>query len=194
MTLVEIAVHTSTEQRRASITLPAVEQPSPEPSPTHLPGLNEIEQQSWQHFTDAATHLYGALNRQLMDAHNLTLLDVMLLRLLANSRKGSARMGDLAQALAVIPSRVSQQARRLESRGLVARNKSPADRRVVIASITREGRARLKLALKTYAKGVRNFYLNPLSRQQMAALGDGCRRVDAALREPRRSEKKPKRS
>jgi DNA-binding MarR family transcriptional regulator len=146
-----------------------------------LPGLDDAEQKCWQQFTETATHLYAALNRELLDAHGLTLLDAMLLRLLANSRKGSARMGELAQELAVSPSRVSEQARRLESQGFVCRNRSPDDRRVVIASITRVGRAKLRPVLRTYGTGVRALYLNPLSRQQMTALGDSCRRIIEAL-------------
>jgi DNA-binding MarR family transcriptional regulator len=163
--------------------LPAAHSAGSEPHHIRLPGLDEFEQRCWQHFTDAAAFLYAAERRQLLDVHGLTLLDVMLLRLLANSRKGSARMGELAQALALIPSRVSQQIRRLEAHGLVRRSKSSDDRRVVIASITIEGQAKLKPVLRTYARGVRALYLSPLTRQQMTALGDSSRRIDSALRD-----------
>jgi DNA-binding MarR family transcriptional regulator len=90
-------------------------------------------------------------------------------------------MGELAQALSVIPSRVSEQVRRLESQGLVSRGKGADDRRVVVASITNKGRVQLKPVLRTYAGWVRELYLNPLSRPQMTALGDTCRRIDDDL-------------
>lgn len=147
-----------------------------------LPGLDELELHCWQEFTETATRLYAALNRQLADAHGLSLLDVKLLRVLANSPKGCARMGELADALAVTRSRVSQQMYRLEAQGLARRSRSADDRRVVIASITREGGLRLKPALRTYARAVRAHYLNPLTRRQMTALGDSCRRIESALR------------
>jgi DNA-binding MarR family transcriptional regulator len=153
-----------------------------------LPGLNEAELLSWQEFTEASTRLYAALNSELVNTFGLTLLDVMLLRLVANADKGSARMGGLAHALAVSPSRVSQRAQRLESEGLLRRNKSPDDRRVVMATITPHGRTVLKPALTTYAKGVRSLYLNRLSRREMAALGDSCRRVGDPLGEPQPPE------
>ena len=162
----------------------AAHSPSPEPPGVCLPGADDVERRCWQQFTEATTHLYAALNSELIDAHGLTLLDVMLLRLIVNSHKESARMGELAQALAISPSRVSQQAQRLESQGLLSRSKSPQDRRVVIASITAQGRVVLRPALKTYARGVRRLYLSPLSRQQMTAVGDSSRRVDDALKEP----------
>ncbi|WP_369803635.1 MarR family winged helix-turn-helix transcriptional regulator [Mycobacterium sp. NAZ190054] len=72
---------------------------------------------------------------------------------------------------------MTQQAARLESRGLLTKRTSAHDRRVVLATITHGGRARLAPALRTYARIVRTHFLNPLSRQQMAALGDSCRRI-----------------
>lgn len=182
MTIAGITFQGSDDGQPASIPLPTVNQATPEPSTGRLPGLDDNEQQCWQRFSETATALCAALNRQLVEAHGLTLWDVMLLRFLANSGDGSARMGEIAEVLAVIPSRVSQQTRRLEAQALVRRCKSQHDRRVVIASITREGRARLKPALTTYAKGVRALYLNPLTRQQMTGFGDSCRRVGTPLR------------
>lgn len=184
MTIAGIALEGSDDGQSASIPLPAVKHSTPESSTGRLPGLDDTEQRCWQVFSETATALCAALNRQLVEAHGLTLWDVMLLRFLANSGDGCARMGEIAEVLAVIPSRVSQQTRRLEAQALVRRCKSQQDRRVVIASITREGRARLKPALATYAKGVRALYLNSLTRQQMTGFGDSCRRVGTPLRQP----------
>lgn len=181
MTATGITFRMAANGESLSIALPAVYPTGPKPPPLRLPGLDGAEEQCWQNFGEAATQLYAALNRQVADAHGLTLVDVMLLGLLANSPEG-ARMGELAEALAVIPSRVTEQVRRLQASGLVLRSKSPDDRRVVIASITCKGRVRLQPALITYARAVRRLYLNPLSRQQMTALGDSSRRIGAALK------------
>ncbi|MGV0641880.1 MarR family winged helix-turn-helix transcriptional regulator [Mycolicibacterium sp. XJ879] len=162
--------------------LPAADGASVEPPSGYLPGLDDTEYISWQNFSETATALCAMLNRELVAAHGLTLWDVMLLRYLANSTDGFARMGEIAEVLGVIPSRVSQQMRRLEAQGLVRRCKSQHDRRVVLASITRAGRARLKPALSTYADGVRALYLKPLTRQQMTSFGDSCRRIGTPLR------------
>lgn len=183
MTIAGIAVQGSDDERSASMPLPAANHAGSEPPPGNLPGLDAIEYRSWQDFSETATALCAALNRQLVEAHGLTLWDVMLLRYLANSTDGSARMGELAEVLAVIPSRVSQQMRRLEAQELVRRCKSQHDRRVVLASITRAGRARLQPALATYADCVRALYLKPLTRQQMTSFGDSCRRIGTPLRD-----------
>lgn len=149
---------------------------------SEMPGLDIAEQRSWQHFLDAALRLYGTLNRELMDDHKLTLVDVRLLEILDHSSTGSARMGDLAEQLMALPSRVTRQIRRLEAAGLVRRGTSPEDGRGVVATITDEGRRIVDDAMLTYARGVREGFLGPLSRPQMAAMGESCRRISASLK------------
>jgi len=143
--------------------------------------LDEAEHWAFVQFLEASTQLHEELNKMLLETHKLSLFDVLLLDLLAKSEGGSARMGELAENLVLLLSRVSQQVGRLESQGLVRRSASRSDRRGVIATITRDGEARLKRAMRTYALAVRAYYLNPLSRQQMTALGDSCRRISTGL-------------
>ncbi|WP_369803634.1 hypothetical protein [Mycobacterium sp. NAZ190054] len=64
-----------------------------------LPGLDEVEQECWQHFDDSASRIFDILQSRLLSEHNLTLFDVLLLKALARSPYGEARMGDLADAL-----------------------------------------------------------------------------------------------
>ena len=78
---------------------------------------------------------------------NLTLNDVRLLDILDKSTTGSARMGDLADELMSLPSRVTRQIRRLELQGLVRRGASPDDGRGVLATITDDGRAAVREAM-----------------------------------------------
>lgn len=146
-----------------------------------MPGLDIAEQRSWQNFLDSALRIYATLNRSLVEAHRLTLNDVRLLDILDRSRTGSARMGDLAENLMSLPSRVTRQIHRLEKLKLVKRVASPEDGRGVLATITEEGRAILKEALETYGDGIRTHYLGRLSRAQMAAVGENCRRISAGL-------------
>ncbi|MFN3008173.1 MarR family winged helix-turn-helix transcriptional regulator [Mycolicibacterium wolinskyi] len=150
--------------------------------PGDLSGLDEAEMQCWDQFFQSAWLFYETLNRELVGTHNLSLFDVQLLDLLAKSEGGSARMGDVAEALILQPSRVTEQIRRLESDGLVLRRASKRDRRGVVATVTQEGRARLKPALVTYSRVVRTFYLGQMSRQQMIALGESSRRVAVGLK------------
>lgn len=142
-----------------------------------------VESECWDVYLETAIRAYHALNRTLQHAHALSLLDVILLDFLMKAPDGAARMGDLAKAVVLMPGRVTQQVRRLEAQGLLRRTTSERDRRSVIAQITPTGRSRLRSALRTYAGWVRTYYLNPLSRRQISAVGDSCRRVSTALRE-----------
>lgn len=156
---------------------------------SEMPGLDIAEQKSWQNFLDAALRLYATLNRRLTEAHQLSLVDVRVLDMLDSAPGGSARMGDLADALPSLPSRLTRQIRRLELQGLVRREASRDDRRGVMAAITDDGRAVVRDAMVTYAQGVQAYFLGQLSRAQIAAMGENCRRIGAALRPSDRSDR-----
>ena len=146
------------------------------------PGLDIAEQRAWQNFLDAALRLYATINRSLSDEHGLTLNDVRLLDLLVKSPTGAARMGDVAESLMSLPSRVTRQIHRLEVQGLVIRGASPDDGRGVLASITPEGRTALATAMQSYGAAVRAHFLDRLSRPQITAMGENCRRISAGLK------------
>jgi DNA-binding MarR family transcriptional regulator len=147
-----------------------------------MPGLDIAEQRSWQNFLDSALRLYATLNKSLVEQHHLTLNDVRLLDVLDKSATGSARMGDLADDLMSLPSRVTRQIHRLETQNLVSRSSTPDDGRGVLALITDDGRTRLHEAMATYGRGVRTHFLGRLSRAQVAAVGENCRRIGVALK------------
>jgi DNA-binding MarR family transcriptional regulator len=156
----------------------------------HLPGLDEIEQRCWQAFLESSMLLLSVVNRRLLVRHKLSLFDFLVLQALACSVDGSARMGDLAHMMVLAPSRLTELMRRLEAQGWVRRSRSRADGRGVIASITREGRARVRPAAHTYNASVRAFYLAQISRPQMIALGDSCRRISLPLKASAKSRRR----
>src|ERR1700733_676969 len=156
---------------------------------SEMPGLDIAEQKSWQNFLDSTLRLYATLNRRLTDVHQLSLFDVRVLDMLNNAPSGCARMGDLAEALPSLPSRLTRQVRRLEGQGLVRREASRDDRRGVVATITEDGRTAARPALGAYSQGVRAHFRGQLSRSQIAAMGENCRRISAALRLSDRASK-----
>lgn len=148
---------------------------------SEVPGLDIGELRSWQNFLDASLRITARLNRVLTDAHEVGLSDVRLLHRLSRSESGSARMGDLADALVVSASRISRQVGRLEDKGLAKRVPSEKDGRSVLATITDKGRALLSEAMLTYGDAIREHYLQQLSRPQTAAMAENCRRINVAL-------------
>jgi DNA-binding MarR family transcriptional regulator len=96
--------------------------------------------------------------------YGLTFAAFEALRLLAFTRHGSLPMGKMGERLMVHPASVTNAIRKLESRGLVERRLSRDDRRVVLATITEEGRA--VAAEATDALNQADFGLTGLTRQQ----------------------------
>ncbi len=146
-----------------------------------LPGLDGIEQRSWQQFLGCSLNLVAALNGYLKGAHNLTIRDVLLLELLSRPNRRAHRMCTLAQALRVSQGQMATQIRRLEGLGWVTRSPSKRDPRGILPRITSEGQRRLHAVLETYAQGVRAHYLDQLQDEQIAGLVDSCQRINGSL-------------
>jgi DNA-binding MarR family transcriptional regulator len=149
-----------------------------------MPGLDIAEQKSWQNYLNAALRMYAILNIRMLEKHQLPLSDVRLLHVLSSFPNGTARMRQLAEGLPAPGSRLTRQTRRLETRGLLRRGTSPDDRRGVVATITEEGRVAANEATISYAEEIRKNFIDRLSRSQVAAMDNGCRRIIKALKPP----------
>ena len=108
----------------------------------------------------------------------LTFAAYEALRLLAFSRHGSLPMGKMGERLMVHPASVTNAITRLEHRGLVERRLSPADRRVVLATITPAGQALVREA--TEALNQASFGLPGLTADQATEITSGLRTVRIA--------------
>lgn len=146
--------------------------------------LDSAEQKSWQNYLATVLRMTTVINRELHDAHQLSLADVRLLNLLEGSATGSIPMAELTEALAAPPSRLTRQIRRLDERGLVLRDVSPRDRRRVVVTITAAGRTVVQQAMITYANAVRTHFLGPLNGSRIAAMAATCNQISNALTRP----------
>jgi len=113
-----------------------------------------------------AQQLLIARVEDILKPYGLTFAAYEALRLLAFSRSGSLPMGKMGVRLMVHPAAVTNAIARLEQRGLVQRQMSPDDRRVVLATITPAGRTLAEEA--TDALNQSSFGLPGLSQQQAA--------------------------
>jgi DNA-binding MarR family transcriptional regulator len=110
--------------------------------------------------------------------YGLTFAAYETLRLLAFSRSGALPMGKMGRRLMVHPAAVTNAVSKLEQRGLVRRQMSPEDRRVVLAVITADGRALAEEA--TGALNQAAFGLPGMSREEAANVTAALRTVRAA--------------
>ncbi|WP_337777059.1 MarR family winged helix-turn-helix transcriptional regulator [Mycolicibacter kumamotonensis] len=152
-----------------------------QPMPS-LPGLDGVEQRSWQQFLGCSLNLVAALNGRLKGTHNLSIRDVLLLELLSKPNRQARRLCALAETLRVSQGQLSTQIRRLEGQGLITRSPSKRDPRGILPRITAEGHMRLHAVLETYAQGVRMYYLDQLHYEQLVGLVDSCRRINGSLK------------
>lgn len=146
-----------------------------------LPGLDLAERQSWQHYLEAVLRFDAVLNRVLTEEHSLSVIDLRVLDILSKSADGSARMGDLAGALAVTPRQMTKRITRLEERGMVRRAPDPHDRRGVVALVTDDGRVMVGHARATYARAVQTHLVGALSSRQVNTISENCWRINEAL-------------
>jgi DNA-binding MarR family transcriptional regulator len=110
--------------------------------------------------------------------HGLTFAGYEALQLLAFTRTGSLPMGKMGVRLMVHPASVTNAIRKLEQRGLVQRQMSPDDRRIVLATITDEGRAVVREA--TVALNEAWFGLPGYSKPEAEAITAVLHKIRAA--------------
>lgn len=108
----------------------------------------------------------------------LTFAAYEALQLLAFTRTGSLPMGKMGVRLMVHPASVTNAIAKLEQRGLVQRQMSPDDRRVVLATITLKGRAVAREA--TVALNQAWFGLPGYTKQEAAQVAAVLHKIRAA--------------
>ncbi|MDJ0394259.1 MarR family transcriptional regulator [Rhodococcus sp. G-MC3] len=136
---------------------------------------------AWRSYVDGAQRLMGVLNKDLQDAHDLTMAEYRILVMLSEAPDGSRRMSELADGVLSSRSRLTHQIRRMEADGMVERNNCVDDGRGVLAVITDEGTRRLEDAAPTHVNSVRAHLVDLLTAKELSVLGDIFEKVDAAM-------------
>lgn len=155
---------------------------APESAPaTEAEWLNDTEQQAWRSFVNGARRLFGQLDAELK-ATGIGHDDYGVLVLLSEAPDDRMRMSDLADGVVESRSRLSHHIGRLESRGLVIREACPDDRRGSWAVLTAEGRALMERMAPHHVAGVRRWFLDPISAEQLSTIGVAFAAIDDSLR------------
>jgi DNA-binding MarR family transcriptional regulator len=141
--------------------------------------LDAGEQRVWRSFLEASRLLFDALDRQLQAEAGMPHAYYEILVRLSDATDRTMRMSELADSLSSSRSRLSHAVARLEERGWVRRRADPADRRGQWAILTDEGFAALAAAAPGHVAEVRRQLFDPLSPQDVAALG----RISDAVRQ-----------
>ena len=136
------------------------------------PWLDETERAAWLRLVAVVELLPGVLDAQLRSSAGLTHFEYYVLAMLSEAPERTLRMTALAQRTNATLPRLSHVVRRLEERGLVAREPCPDDGRATDAHLTDAGWDAVVDAAPGHVATVRRHVLDPLSREQVEQLRD----------------------
>jgi len=139
--------------------------------------LSDEEQAAWRGLLQMTSRLNARLNRQLLDAHGLSLADYEVLVPLSETPEGRLRVFEIAGLLSWEQSRLSHHLARMQRRGLVERQECPTDRRGAFIVLTGAGRAAITAAAPGHVDLVRQLVFDELTPEQVATLAEVSARV-----------------
>ncbi len=128
---------------------------------------------AWSAICEVVDRVRVALNRDLQRAAGLTLVENLVLCQVAMTPGQRLRMVDIAGLLTVGKSAVTKTVDRLEGRGLITRQRDPADRRIVYATLSGQGQEAFVVAQPAFLDAIRrNFasYVTETETRQLAGL------------------------
>ena len=142
--------------------------------------LDDREQRAWWAFLDLVRQLGAGMEQQLSGS-DISGADYQVLAPLSAAPGARMRPRDLAAAMGWDSSRLSHHVRRMERRGLVAREQHPGDRRGAVICLTDVGQHAIKLAAPGHVAWVRTHFIGLLSADELATLTAISKRVISEL-------------
>jgi DNA-binding MarR family transcriptional regulator len=132
--------------------------------------LDELQFRAWRALLYAHSAVVGTLDQELATAQGISFNQFEVLTWLRIAGGRGLRMSDLASRVILSPSGVTRAVDQLERKGLVDRCVFESDKRGQLATLTPAGRAFLRKATKAHLQGIREHFLNHLSRTELEAL------------------------
>lgn len=132
--------------------------------------VTDQELSSWRFFIKAHAKIIDKIEQDLTDFKcvPLTTYDVLIALFEAPDRK--LRFGDLNKKVVLSKSGLTRLVDRLEREGLIRRERSEEDRRGAYAALTEEGERELRRAWPIYARGIKQYFVAPLSENELQSL------------------------
>lgn len=143
--------------------------------------LDAGEQRAWRAFLDLRRLLNVGIERQLAE-FGLSGADYELLVPLSEARDRRLRPRDLGEITGWDRSRLAHQLRRMEERGLIARERCPTDARGILVVLTPAGMKLVREAAPGHVEWVRSNFIDQLTDDELDALTALSERVVARLR------------
>jgi DNA-binding MarR family transcriptional regulator len=116
-------------------------------------------------------------NAELVADHGLTINDYEVLLHLSRADDRRLRRVDLAERVLLTPSGITRLLEGLESAGYVERATCDSDARVTYAQLTEEGMEKLREASRSHVAGIRDFFRERFSKEELEVLGGLLQRL-----------------
>ncbi len=126
--------------------------------------------EAWRLFLRSHSTITRRLDADLIAAHGLTLRDFEVLIYLSRAPEGRMRPSDLTDMVILTRSGVTRLLAGLEEAGLVRRDTCPEDRRVIYATLTEAGHAKLNAARPTHLQGVGELFTDRFDDEELDTL------------------------
>ncbi len=139
--------------------------------------LDALQFRAWRAFLYSYSTVVRKLDLELASAHGLSLNQFEVLTWLRRAGQGGLRMSDLASRVVLSPSGVTRAVDQLERKGFVERCVFEGDKRSYLATITAEGRALLRTATMVHLKGLREHFLEHVSRTELNQLANALEAI-----------------
>lgn len=156
---------------------PPGENPSPDVAPRWL---DAREARAWRAFVDLIRLLESGIERQLAEC-GLSRADFQLLVPLSEAPERRMRARDLGLAVSWDRSRLSHHLRRMEQRGLVARESCDTDARGVVIRLTDAGFEAIERAAPGHVEWVRTNFVDVVTPEELEVLARLAERVVARI-------------
>ncbi len=142
--------------------------------------LDAEEMAAWRNYLDSVYALQHVLEDDVVP-FGLTMGDYEVLVRLTERPERRQRMCDLAAELRLSPSGLTRRLDGLVRAGLVSREPSDEDRRVMLAVLTDSGYQRLVDAAPSHVEGVRRHFIDRLTRDEVLAMASGFAKIRDGL-------------
>jgi DNA-binding MarR family transcriptional regulator len=130
----------------------------------------DVRLRAWTDFVLSYNRLMTVLEREMHDETGITLSQYDVLLRLAEAPGGRLTMTELAQAIVYTTGGLTRLFERMRRAGLVRREPSQHDRRVIYAVLTGDGTQRLRAASAVHLAGVRRHFAAQLADDEAGAV------------------------
>ncbi|HET6152965.1 MAG TPA: MarR family transcriptional regulator [Marmoricola sp.] len=143
--------------------------------------LDAEQQGQWRAYIVGTTLLMDTLDRELRQAHGISMAEYEILVRLSETPDRTLRMAKIAESMQHSRSRVTHTVTRMEKSGLIRRAAAEDDKRGVDAVMTDKGWQLLQEAAHTHVAGVRAHFVDLASPDDFAAMGQVMNAVSDQL-------------